>query len=432
MSQTTIKVHVQTSAGTPIPAALLQIAATFPAGGTIPWQTNTDSSGNASLTIESNEMPIQLWEVTATGFELQSGTGTPPSTVTMITTAPTPAPSSLEYLAYYYTWYTTSWWTATTKNGTPTLGPYNSNDPTIIKQHIAECKAAGITRLIVTWDEGQLRSTFATVAAEAVNAGMGLAIITEFAGQKMPAAERIRRMNLFLSDLAANPSWESVLNFAGGKPLICCWGDWELSNADQKTLITAFQNKAILMSNSGGLAGNKLAVDNGFDGVAPYVVAAADTLAWFTEAAAYVQAKGKLWIPCIFPGSNASWGVFPRAGGALYQSMHDLAVSTKPNAIAVLTFNEWGEGTMVEPSSMFGTVYMDLTRKFVTGVSPTPPPTPPPPSPNPPSPVAPSNQSVPARTIGPLGIPESMLYQLWRLRQRYIRPEVHKRLHPLV
>lgn len=42
------------------------------------------------------------------------------------------------------------------------------------------------------------------------------------------------------------------------------------------------------------------------------------------------------------------------------------------------------------------------------------------------------SRTVAARSIGPFGIPESMLRQLWWLRQKFIRPEVHRKLHPLV
>lgn len=37
-----------------------------------------------------------------------------------------------------------------------------------------------------------------------------------------------------------------------------------------------------------------------------------------------------------------------------------------------------------------------------------------------------------ARTIGPFGVPASVLRLLWRLREKVIRKEVHKKLHPLV
>lgn len=37
-----------------------------------------------------------------------------------------------------------------------------------------------------------------------------------------------------------------------------------------------------------------------------------------------------------------------------------------------------------------------------------------------------------ARSIGPLGVPTALLHQLWKLREKVIRPEVHKKLHPIV
>lgn len=41
-------------------------------------------------------------------------------------------------------------------------------------------------------------------------------------------------------------------------------------------------------------------------------------------------------------------------------------------------------------------------------------------------------RTVAARSIGPLGVPSALLHQLWRLRERIISKEVHKKLHPLV
>lgn len=42
------------------------------------------------------------------------------------------------------------------------------------------------------------------------------------------------------------------------------------------------------------------------------------------------------------------------------------------------------------------------------------------------------SRSVAARTVGPLGVPAAILRQMWRLRERVIRPAVHRKLHPLV
>ena len=43
-----------------------------------------------------------------------------------------------------------------------------------------------------------------------------------------------------------------------------------------------------------------------------------------------------------------------------------------------------------------------------------------------------TSKSMAARTVGPLGLPASVVHVLWVLRERYIRKEVHKKLHPLI
>lgn len=46
--------------------------------------------------------------------------------------------------------------------------------------------------------------------------------------------------------------------------------------------------------------------------------------------------------------------------------------------------------------------------------------------------TAPPSKSVAARSIGPLALPAVVVHGLWRLRERYISKEVHRKLHPLV
>lgn len=72
---------------------------------------------------------------------------------------------------------------------------------------------------------------------------------------------------------------------------------------------------------------------------------------------------------------------------------------------------------------------LDLWQQWTlkgTTTAPTPEPTPEPePTPTP-------TKTVAARVIGPFSVPVSMLHLLWKLRQKFIRPEVHRKLHPLV
>lgn len=43
-----------------------------------------------------------------------------------------------------------------------------------------------------------------------------------------------------------------------------------------------------------------------------------------------------------------------------------------------------------------------------------------------------NNHTLWGRSIGPLGVPQALLYQLWKLREKYIRPEIHKKIHPII
>lgn len=49
-----------------------------------------------------------------------------------------------------------------------------------------------------------------------------------------------------------------------------------------------------------------------------------------------------------------------------------------------------------------------------------------------PEPKTEHKQTLWGKSIGPLGVPSALLYQLWKLREKYIRPEVHKKIHPII
>ncbi|NJM39970.1 MAG: hypothetical protein HC853_03935 [Anaerolineae bacterium] len=50
-----------------------------------------------------------------------------------------------------------------------------------------------------------------------------------------------------------------------------------------------------------------------------------------------------------------------REDGALYQATFDAALESKPDWLLLSSFNEWVEGTAIEPGSKYGDLYMKLT-----------------------------------------------------------------------
>jgi hypothetical protein len=88
----------------------------------------------------------------------------------------------------------------------------------------------------------------------------------------------------------------------------------------------------------------------------------------------YNKAHGtqRLWTAGVIPGWDESKvqpprpgaKVFPRRDGALYAEAWQGAMASNPEWITITSYNEWFEGTQIEPSVSYGTKYLDMTRQF--------------------------------------------------------------------
>ena len=53
-----------------------------------------------------------------------------------------------------------------------------------------------------------------------------------------------------------------------------------------------------------------------------------------------------------------------REDGALYQKYWQAALDARPDWILITSFNEWHEGSEIEPSKELGDRYLKLTSEF--------------------------------------------------------------------
>ena len=51
-----------------------------------------------------------------------------------------------------------------------------------------------------------------------------------------------------------------------------------------------------------------------------------------------------------------------RDGGDYYRQCWQAAIASKPQWVVINSFNEWPEGSYIEPSQAYGSLYLDLTR----------------------------------------------------------------------
>jgi hypothetical protein len=53
-----------------------------------------------------------------------------------------------------------------------------------------------------------------------------------------------------------------------------------------------------------------------------------------------------------------------RRNGAYYRETWQAAMDSEPDLIVITSFNEWLEGTQIEPSVSYGNLYLDLTSEL--------------------------------------------------------------------
>lgn len=91
------------------------------------------------------------------------------------------------------------------------------------------------------------------------------------------------------------------------------------------------------------------------------------------ELAKWAQAQDKIFVPSVGPGYDDTrirpWNTENQRGrenGAYYDRMFEAAVAVDPPAISITSFNEWHEGTQIEPAipkQIEGYTYLDYRER---------------------------------------------------------------------
>ncbi|HXF98152.1 MAG TPA: hypothetical protein VNJ46_06020, partial [Gaiellaceae bacterium] len=260
-----------------------------------------------------------------------------------------PAPAG-ETAIFYYPWYSTPardgrwahWYVE--RSGTPVLaiafyplrGLYSSSDPRIVAAHMREIAAAGIDTVVVSWwGPGSVEDErLPLVQAAARREGLRVALHLEpYAGRTPERAvadvERLRAFGIrdvyvYDADRDAPAAWAAALSRLQG--------------------VRVFAHTT--------LVGRARAA--GFDGVYTY-----DVAIWtgrtFRRLCAQARAAGLLCAPSVGPGYDARLAtghalVRPRQNGRVYDGMWRAALRAGADVVTITSYNEWQEGTQLEPA----------------------------------------------------------------------------------
>lgn len=280
---------------------------------------------------------------------------------------PVPEPQRV-LLAFYYAWFDPDSFGPGSTSDTP-LEPYNSDDPAVIARQIDQARAAGIDGFIVSWlgPGNRTDENLARVLEQAAPRHFRVSVYVEVDAQAGPA-ETASSLAYLLERYGQHPSFLRK----DGRPVLFFWRQQRFS---PETWAAIRQQVDPAGATLWIAEGTTDAYFNAFDGLHLFSIAWAPDPArplatWAQRTAAAAQRYGpRLWIPTIMPGYDdlAVRGGYARdrEGGAYYRRTMEAALATNPQwAVVITSWNEWPEGSQIEPSASYGNAYLDLTADF--------------------------------------------------------------------
>lgn len=288
-------------------------------------------------------------------------------------------------LAFYYDWYDQNTWKPDHVADMPAV-PYVSSDPGAIARQIQQARGAGIDAFVVSWwgagnpTDTNLKLMLDQASAANFQVAVDFELTSPFYNSKQDAINSLKNL---LATHAQHPAYLRV----DGKPVIFFWREQKYSVDEWRDIRnTVDPNHQSLWIAEG--VKEQLPYLSVFDGLHLYSIAwAPDVTAELQKWPSRVQSYGadKIWVATVNPGAdNRKAGeseivVRDRENGDFYRETWRAAFSTYPDWIIINTWNEWREGTMIEPGVTYGNLYLDITRDFAGQFKaglPTPTPTP--------------------------------------------------------
>jgi hypothetical protein len=282
-------------------------------------------------------------------------------------------------LAFYYTWFDENSWSSAQVPDLPTQ-TYASRDRSVMDRHIGQAQSAGIDAFVVSWYgpwggvNNQTESNFAAMLDVAASRGFKLALDVEltspFVGNSGHAVEMLRHA---LSVHANHPAYLRV----DGRPVVFFWRQQRFDTGTWQWIRDQVDPNHNSIWIAEGVDMHYQAV---FDGHHLYTITwnppsdvgytAAKFSRWVQDARQQYDSY-RYWVATVMPGyDDTRTGrthafAKSREDGAYYARTWEAAISSNPDWVIITSWNEWPEGTYIEPSQAYGDHYLRLTTDWV-------------------------------------------------------------------
>jgi hypothetical protein len=248
----------------------------------------------------------------------------------------------------------------------PEIGPYDSSDPRVLDYQLSLMKIAGVDGVLADWygihdvyDYKMIHERTEKLFEKARKFGLSISVVYEDQSIGNPVKnkvfseesveKRISETGSFLAKHWLNdPAWLKLRS----KPVMMVFGPQYFDSKQWQTFSASAGDLHLLTLHKRG----------------DYAVGAYD---WpipslglkFTQEFAQRSAEWPIKVACAFPrfrdfyvqgGQEKGYPELPDDEGATFRMTLRQAIQMKPDAIQIATWNDWQEGTQVEPSLEFG------------------------------------------------------------------------------
>ncbi len=268
----------------------------------------------------------------------------------------------------------------------PLIGPYDGRDPDVLEYHMLTAKVAGIDGFVADWygPHSFADQVFGAMVAAAERCRMRLAICLEEKSffppysQAKTRAEAMDVMTAQVEYVLARYARSSAYLRRNGLPVLFVFAGWEQTGLGPNTfspeeltaIMRRFQDHRFLYVRGG--------VDFRYtDSARGCYLWSADGRprdpAYKEACAARKSGQINYWVGGVCPGFNDAgvwgWGNGPRItdrrGDKEYRESWQDVLTYRPDAVQIITWNDFGEGTTIEPAEPYGFEFVNLTEQFV-------------------------------------------------------------------
>ncbi|MBA3946622.1 MAG: glycoside hydrolase family 99-like domain-containing protein [Herpetosiphonaceae bacterium] len=278
-------------------------------------------------------------------------------------------------LAFYFPWYEDSDWTSGKMSDLPAQ-LYNGGDQTVLERHLAQASNSGITGFICSWfgpNEPRLTDRCDRLLKATNGSTFTITIspdqAADFTGTLRTPEGMATALQFMRDHWMSSPNWPHI----DGRPVVLFWNPQSFGSvAIWRTLQQAVDPGHTWYWVGEGVDFNYLDVFDAqyFFDITWAAEPASAMASYSNHLAAYNTAHNtsKPFVATVMAGYDdrlvRNGHVRDRANGDYYRQAWQTAIDRNARFVIINSWNEWYEGTQIEPSRTYGTQYLDLTHDY--------------------------------------------------------------------